>query len=73
MSKPRDAFNPPDFSGQSKIMFYNEGNPAAMLVMNKGGRRQISTMEFPKAEVALAWCRQRGVILVYIPVNLDRN
>lgn len=73
MSEPQDGFNPPDFSGQTKTMFYNEGNPSAILVANKAGRRRISAMEFPKAEVALNWCRQHACILVYLPVDLAKN
>ena len=73
MSKPSAENQLPDFSGQSKIMFYSEGNPAAMLVTNRAGRRKSSTMTFATAEAALAWCRHSGAMMVYCPVALDRN
>jgi len=73
MSKPSKKNNLPDFSGQSKIMFYTEGNPAALLLENKAGQRATSGMNFPTAEAALGWCRQSGVMLVYCPVNLSAN
>jgi hypothetical protein len=73
MSEPPDGFNPPVFSGQTKTMFYNEGNPAALLIINKAGKRVQSTMDFPKAEAALNWCRQHACTLVYMPVDLAKN
>lgn len=73
MSKPSADNQPPDFSGQSKIMFYSEGNPAAMLVTNRAGRRKCTAMDFPTAEAALGWCRKHLAVLVYMPVNLARN
>ena len=73
MSKPHEGFTPPDFVGQTKILFVNEGNPAAMLVTNRAGRRRISSKEFPAADSALAWCRHNGAMMVYSPVALDRN
>lgn len=73
MSKPREGFKLPDFSGQTKTMFYNDGNPAALVVTNRRGRRIESTMVFPKAEAALDWCRQNESVLVYFPVRLEGN
>ena len=73
MSKQREAFTPPDFSGQSKIMFFNEGNPAAILLVNRAGTRSTSSIPFSGADAALAWCRQNGAILVHMPVALERN
>jgi len=73
MSKPSAENQLPDFSGQSKIMFYSEGNPAAMLVTNRAGRRKSSTMTFATAEAALAWCRKHLAVMVYLPMNLARN
>ena len=73
MSKPQEGFNPPDFSGQTKTMFYNEGNPAALLVTNKAGRHVPSMMNFLKAEAALDWCRQHACAFVYLPVDLAKN
>lgn len=73
MPTPQSGFNLPASAGQTKTMFYNEGNPAAMLVINRAGRRSVKTMSFPKAEGALAWCRHNGATLVYCPVALDRN
>lgn len=54
-------------------MFYSEGNPAAMLVTNRAGRRKCTAMDFPTAEAALGWCRKHLAVLVYMPVNLARN
>jgi len=73
MEKPNSGFNPAQFAGQTKTMFYNEGNPAALLVTNKAGKRVQSVMEFPKAEAALAWCRRYGAMLVYCPLDLAKN
>ena len=73
MSKPQGGFKPTGFPGQTKTMFYNEGNPAALLVTNKAGRRVQNTMPFPKAEAALDWCRQHSCVFVYLPVDLAKN
>lgn len=73
MSKPSKKNNLPDFSGQSKIMFYTEGNSAALLLENKAGQRATARMNFPTAEAALGWCRQNLTTLVYMPVNLEAN
>jgi hypothetical protein len=54
-------------------MFISEGNPAAMLVENKAGRRKTSGMKFPTAEAALGWCRQNLTTLVYFPVVPAKN
>ena len=73
MSKPNPKNKLPDFSGQSKTMFYNEGNPTALLVVNRAGRRKTSGMDFPTAEAALGWCRQNLTTLVYCPVSPSAN
>ncbi len=64
---------PPDLSGLAKIMFYTEGNPAAILVSNKFGRRTSKAMQFTTADRALAWCRKNLTVLVYLSVNLQGN
>ena len=73
MKSPHGGFTPPDFAGQTKILFCNEGNPVAVLLTNRAGKRRTTTMNFPQAEAALAWCRDSGAVLVYCPVALDRN
>ena len=73
MPKPPQGFTPPDFSGQTKIMFVNEGNPAAMVMTNRGGRRNVGAMQIGTAEAVLAWCRKNGVMLVYLPTRLETN
>ena len=73
MTKPHEGFMPPGLPGQTKTMFYTEGNPAAALVVNRAGRRSVKTMTFLQAEGALAWCRQNATVLVYCPVNLEGN
>ena len=67
--------NLPDLSGQSKIMFFNEGNSLpAMLVTNKSGRRKVRSLEMATAEAALAWCRANLAMLVYMPTaRLEAN
>jgi hypothetical protein len=54
-------------------MFYNEGNPVAVVVTNVAGRRRSSPMEFASAEAALGWCRTNGTMLVYCPANPSSN
>ena len=73
MNQPHDGFTPPSFAGQSKILFCNEGNPVAMLVSNKAGRRRLRAMNFPQAEAALAWCRSHEAVLVYFAINPASN
>ena len=73
MKSPNAGNKLPDFSGQSKILFCNEGNPTAMLLTNKSGRRNQKPMNFPQAEAALAWCRSHGAVLIYLPSDLARN
>ena len=73
MSKPNPKNHLPDFAGQSKIMFVNEGNPLAMLVTNKAGRRNIGHLQMATAEAALAWCRKNMTMLVYLPIRLEAN
>ena len=71
MSQPRDNKKPGRTNTvQAKTMFYTEGNPFAALVKNLGGRHDSTMMNFKTAEGALAWCRQNGAMLVYMPVNL---
>ena len=73
MKSPHGGFTPPNFAGQTKILFCNEGNPVAVLLTNRAGTRKQKPMTFPQAEAALAWCRHNGAMLVYCPVALDRN
>jgi hypothetical protein len=54
-------------------MFYIEGNPAAILVTNRAGRRHQTVMQFARAEAALDWCRHHSCTLVYSPVDLVKN
>lgn len=54
-------------------MFVNEGNPVAMLLVNKSGHRNFGAMKMPTAIAALAWCRTNGAVLVYLPFNADQN
>jgi len=73
MKSPRKGFTPPDFSGQSKILFVSEGNPAAVLLNNLSGKRTSKPMEFAQAEAALAWCRAHGTMMVYLPPDPAKN
>ena len=73
MKSPHGGFTPPDFSGQSKILFFNEGNPVAVLLTRIAGKHKTKPMKFPQAEAALAWCRDSGAMMVYCPVALSRN
>jgi hypothetical protein len=73
MKSPHEGFTPPDFSGQSKILLVNEGNPVALLVTNRAGKHRTTTKTFPQAEAALAWCRTSGTMMVYCPLALERN
>lgn len=73
MPMPLNGFMPPEFSGQTKILFCNEGNPTAVLVTNRAGRQKTTPMRFPQPESALAWCRHNGALLVYCPVALESN
>ena len=70
---PKPLIGVPDLSGPKKIMFMNEDNPTAMLLTNRGGKRRIDAKPMTTAEAALAWCRKNGAMLVYTPVNLERN
>ena len=62
----------PDFSGQTKIMFATEGNPTAMLLTNKGGKRKMDAKPM-SAEAAFVWCRKNAVMFVYCPANPSQN
>ena len=73
MSSPNAENSLPDFSGQTKILFFNEGNPVALLVTNRAGRRKATARPFATAEAALGWCRANSAVLVYAPVALERN
>jgi len=73
MKIPNAGNSLPDFAGQSKILFCNEGNPIAMLLTNRAGRRQTAQRRFASAEAALSWCRRSSAVLVYFPVALERN
>lgn len=73
MSQPRKGFIPPDFSGQTKILFFNEGQPTAILVTNDDGARSAEPKTFTTAARALAWCRRHAIMMIYLPVNLAGN
>jgi hypothetical protein len=73
MKSPKAGNNLPDFSGQSKILFFNEGNPVAILVTRRVGQQKAINRRFDSGEAALAWCRRNTAILVYCPVALERN
>ena len=60
-------------TGLIKTMYYNEGNPVALLVVNKAGRRTETHKTFPRAEGAMAWCRDNATILIYMPVNITHG
>ena len=72
MKQPQND-DAPDLSGHSKILFYTEGGTMAVLVENKGGNRSTLPKPFKTAEIALGWCRKNALLLVYCPVNLERN
>ena len=63
----------PDFSGQSKIICYTEGNPSALLITNKMNRRTTKAMQFATAELALAWCRANLAMMIYLSADPARN
>ena len=73
MKSPHGGFTLPDFSGQTQILLLTEGNPVALLVTNRFGKRRTSSKTFPQAVDALAWCRASGAMMVYCPVTPDRN
>jgi hypothetical protein len=50
-----------------KILFLQDGNSSAVLVINKAGRRRRRTLQFDCSEVALAWCRRHRAVLVFTP------
>jgi hypothetical protein len=64
---------PPDISGQKLVLFFTEGQNAAMLVSNKAGRRNVGGMKLATPEAALAWCRSQGATFVYLPSSPGRN
>ena len=72
MSKPQKG-TAPDLSGQSKILFYNEGRTMAVLVKNRAGKHSSAPVDFVSAEAALGWCRKNATMMVYCPVNLQAN
>ena len=59
--------------GPLKILFFSQGNPVAVLVTNRAGRRVTRSKKFGQAESALAWCRDHGAMLVYCPARPDQN
>jgi len=74
MQKPQKGNTPPAFTGQTKTLFVNEGNPVAELVISQpNGQRRLKSMTFTTAEAALAWSRQNVAMMVYCPVALERN
>jgi len=68
MKQPPDSFKAPDFSGQTKILFFTEGSPTALLVTNVGRRHNVGGMKFATAFAAFSWCRRQGVAFVYFPL-----
>lgn len=73
MKKPHEGFMPPGVPGQTKTMFYSEGNPEALLVTETAGKHSQQPMTFVTAEAALVWCRQNCSNLFYMPVNLSHG
>jgi hypothetical protein len=57
----------PEDSADGSTLIYTEGNPAALLVTTQAGQRTSAPMPFPTAEAALAWCREHGTRLLYLP------
>ena len=68
MSQPQHhAGSQPTPSGQSKTLFVQEGNPACVMVTNKGGKMSQKTLRFATSLAAFEWCRSGGVGMVYSP------
>ena len=63
----------PELAGISKIIFMTEGNPTALMITNRAGQRSQTALAFATAEAALGYCRDHSAMLVYCPVDLDRN
>lgn len=73
MTKPRKGFMPPGLPGQTKLLIVNEGNPTALLMTTKAGRRNVGSVKMRTPEIALDWCRKNSVMMVYCPVRLEGN
>jgi hypothetical protein len=73
MKSPHGGFTLPDFAGQTQILLITEGNPSALLVTNRAGKRRTTSKTFAQAADALAWCRAAGAMLVYCPAAHGRN
>ena len=67
MLKPPHAFTPPDFTGQTKILFCCEGNGTAMVVTVKAGRRRHRHKPIASTDAALKWCRRWDFTFVCFP------
>ena len=63
----------PGTFGQSKTVFYIDGEPAGVLVENVNGRRRKRVLKLATAEAALAWCRSHASALVFLPADAARN
>jgi hypothetical protein len=73
MNTPNDENKPPAMPVTIKTMFYTEGNPAGLLVENRGGRRSKKLMPFDTAEAVLACCRKHGSNLYYTAINITHG
>lgn len=73
MNQPHPKNNLPDFSGQTKIMIVTEGNPTALLLINRYGKRNVGGMKMPSVEAALAWCRKNAAMLVVMQLDPSRH
>lgn len=73
MGKPPANQNRPGRPGQTKTMFFTEGNPAAALVTDAPSGMRQQKMRFETPEAALAWCRKNRANFYYMPVNVAGN
>ena len=73
MKLPHKGFTLPDFSGQTQTLFVCEGNPVAVLLTSRSGKRRTTSKTFRLAVDALAWCRATGAMMIYCPVAPSRN
>jgi len=56
-----------------KSLFFNATSQAALLVVNKKGRREASAMHFSCAHDALTWCLANRCTLVVTPGSDPRS
>lgn len=57
----------PVMTGESKILFYTEGNSIALLLVHRAGRHRTRNLRFESPEKALGWARKHGLMMVYSP------